>query len=1273
MRKPDASDPTWSDCGGGNSAILPSASATEASSSSGESGGGNHDDYEEEEVDVNDGGRIMPNFSKDSTAMSIPDISSPQNSPFRRSLDEEHRAKELSRKKLLQGRGGGGGARHLFTASSSSSAAVPVAESTTTRINEVDEEGGERNAVDPKQLLRQSINSLSNSAIPGGGVGNGGGAEKEEVLTLPERNFLEMLLESNDPGIDDACMAARERLLDVNLFSWGSCGGGDEVLPRRLISENLRQDSADWARGEWVDRNDDAKDSDSPAPNDLDHSTSPAAEDTLNRPYDLRRRSSEARLIRLLMRKSQSSLGKDNNRLFRAHEAGLIVTPTGSARRSLMKMGMKMGLPMMEKVHYIPNPPLPANDADDDGEREGAPVDDPNIAATALSGILRNTNKGGTCDKTTFEKALAKMDERTIRRIEKEGQKALAKVDERTIRRIEKEERAKDRQLSMTQMPMAGCSSPFSINVLRAMFASKQMTFRQSSSSYSRFDSFLTSTEKSEPGILTTDSSLVPENDKKNDIFRPNQKPSTSKERFENLLINAGFKDEADDGYNDDLVDANTEDDNEILTSPSNQSVAILTKGGPSYRDVNMFRESPPVKMKPGESGIEKGKSKIECQFPDKVKESTSDEAKVSPATSDIGELPSALSKSLPSGLSNSLPLLPPLGKPSISTQLHSSTTSSRERSNTAGIIKRTSSTSMSPSRKGRYSRSVSWGHMVFSKDEGKAVMARQASSASITSESGLSILSFPHLRKASPLRSDSLRSITSNSVSLQPLRLGAPLRSDSTYSNSSMSIPMLGRAYPISSPMSSYIPLPPATAVRSDSQATMGTNIDDEGSLNSVDFVAANPNIPIHSTSTTDSVSGREFGVFIRQASRNCYEGMGMEVEDLPQLDSIDNARKYKSMVSVDYSVHSSRSARSFSRQRSSSIPTNLPIVALDDSFIIKNIDIERRAAEILRSLSNEDLCSSHRLETINGGSSKGRKFNESSSTTRVNGDLLSDDGSWDMETSSSFGAANAWGVLDDEYAEGVHFQILGTSANDSNCHPHVLSPPLMESLQNFFPSSVSDNNFWLKYSLVRDGASLPSLLRHIRGAKHTLIAIETVEGEVFGSFTSSPWRRNWNYYGNGESFLWRMRRSRSEKDAQYSILDQAKLESELDVFHWSGLNDLVQYCSHDMIAIGGGALPEDNSDNKPDEQRELPPQNPAFTKANEGGFGLAIDSDLLRGTSSSCATFQSPPLSKAHPNGPFEILNMEVWTLTPCINIREAENLEMRTLFLNGYNRDL
>ncbi len=63
------------------------------------------------------------------------------------------------------------------------------------------------------------------------------------------------------------------------------------------------------------------------------------------------------------------------------------------------------------------------------------------------------------------------------------------------------------------------------------------------------------------------------------------------------------------------------------------------------------------------------------------------------------------------------------------------------------------------------------------------------------------------------------------------------------------------------------------------------------------------------------------------------------------------------------------------------------------------------------------------------------------------------------------------------------------------------------------------------MKFSMVRDVASMSTFLRHARGSKHTFLAIETTDGEVFGSFTSAPWRKNWNYFGGQDSFLWRMR----------------------------------------------------------------------------------------------------------------------------------------------------
>lgn len=119
-----------------------------------------------------------------------------------------------------------------------------------------------------------------------------------------------------------------------------------------------------------------------------------------------------------------------------------------------------------------------------------------------------------------------------------------------------------------------------------------------------------------------------------------------------------------------------------------------------------------------------------------------------------------------------------------------------------------------------------------------------------------------------------------------------------------------------------------------------------------------------------------------------------------------------------------------------------------------------------------------------------------------------------------------DSWEVLRDEYAEDFgfdyserftpeldehedhHFRILGTSADDVAAHPHVLSPPLMDALMSFLPETLENQNFWLKYSLVRDGSSMQTLKQYVRASANNILAIETTTGEVFGAFTISPWR---------------------------------------------------------------------------------------------------------------------------------------------------------------------
>jgi hypothetical protein len=260
------------------------------------------------------------------------------------------------------------------------------------------------------------------------------------------------------------------------------------------------------------------------------------------------------------------------------------------------------------------------------------------------------------------------------------------------------------------------------------------------------------------------------------------------------------------------------------------------------------------------------------------------------------------------------------------------------------------------------------------------------------------------------------------------------------------------------------------------------------------------------------------------------------------------------------------------------------------------------------------------------------------------------------------------------DEDTSLREFKILGTSVDDLSSQPHVLSPPLMDSLLNFVPETISYENFWLKYSLVRDGSSFETLLHYIRASPNTIIAIQTTQGDVFGCFTTSPWENHdHEYFGNGESFVWKMRHNRRDSHC-HSLYDQAHLESEIDVYPYSGFNNTVQFCSNKMLALGGteieqlsplGFTYQDYQQYAFDKQ-DPPPKNREFNYTNtEAGFAIAFNEDLSRGTTSPCPTFCSPRLLS---NGGevFEVENMEVWAFTPVDTVNEAQKLEMRKYFV-------
>jgi hypothetical protein len=159
-------------------------------------------------------------------------------------------------------------------------------------------------------------------------------------------------------------------------------------------------------------------------------------------------------------------------------------------------------------------------------------------------------------------------------------------------------------------------------------------------------------------------------------------------------------------------------------------------------------------------------------------------------------------------------------------------------------------------------------------------------------------------------------------------------------------------------------------------------------------------------------------------------------------------------------------------------------------------------------------------------------------------------------------------------------------------------------------------------------------------------------MEGEVFGSFTSSPWRKQSGYFGIGDAFLWRLKKPRL---MQRHLLGTFS-DNILEVYPYTNNDSYLQlFNKKGILCIGGGEWKED----------ECPYQHDSC------GIGLLVDIDKLYGESWSSSTFANPVLCKESVDNKFEISNLEVWTFTPCASVEDAERLEMKKLFLERINQ--
>ncbi|EKX48799.1 hypothetical protein GUITHDRAFT_57514, partial [Guillardia theta CCMP2712] len=132
------------------------------------------------------------------------------------------------------------------------------------------------------------------------------------------------------------------------------------------------------------------------------------------------------------------------------------------------------------------------------------------------------------------------------------------------------------------------------------------------------------------------------------------------------------------------------------------------------------------------------------------------------------------------------------------------------------------------------------------------------------------------------------------------------------------------------------------------------------------------------------------------------------------------------------------------------------------------------------------------------------------------------------------------------------------------------------------------------LLYSTKRNGLSMNTFFRLVTGRRDTIMLIKDSGGSAFGAFIPFPWKQSKDFYGTGESFVFRMKPT-------------------LELFKWGGNDSMFALTNHQGILIGGSGSP-----------------------------AIWIDSDFNRGTSGANKTYRSRCLAS---DESFTCIHLEVW----------------------------
>ncbi|GKZ00617.1 hypothetical protein MPSEU_001013800 [Mayamaea pseudoterrestris] len=184
-----------------------------------------------------------------------------------------------------------------------------------------------------------------------------------------------------------------------------------------------------------------------------------------------------------------------------------------------------------------------------------------------------------------------------------------------------------------------------------------------------------------------------------------------------------------------------------------------------------------------------------------------------------------------------------------------------------------------------------------------------------------------------------------------------------------------------------------------------------------------------------------------------------------------------------------------------------------------------------------------------------------------------------------------------------------LDLAARDANAAcPDILSAAQFQVLQHALPRRFRDAVFQRRFCLAEDGDRLDTLLHMTKHVAETIIVMETTTGDLLGGYCTEPWGGKMQYHGNGQTFLFATNAAGGEDFSGKGLC----------IYPWSGKNDYCQVCGN-FLAMGG-----------------------------QGSFGWRVCSQLMKGQTGWCQTYENPPLVEG---GFFDIANLEVYAIVPLL----------------------